>query len=73
MKVAKAQSLYQKLKNFWGVSRYGYTWPMGVRSAKRGDNYYACIWQPELEKRDFFRPTFTDFLSMYQIKLKGVI
>lgn len=64
--IIKAMELYSKLKNKWGLQIvYDYE-GYSIRSIIKGNFIYSCFWMPEL-KQGFERPTFDDFLDMYNI------
>lgn len=73
----KAQQLFLKLQDKWGISNQGYAWPIGYRNiSKTGSrnmkNFFRADWMSILEK-DYIRPTFEEFLDLYKIELRGNI
>lgn len=81
MQASKAKKLYNKLKNFWGILWHGHTWEHGYKGERYVKKltssvvepcmYYRASWMPVL-KDGWKRPTFEDFISMYDIVLEGI-
>jgi hypothetical protein len=68
MKLKQAKNLFSKIKNKWGVCSVGYPIALKGKGIIKNELFYPCHWMPDL-KGGFKRPTFEQFLKLYDIKI----